>query len=645
MHHATRNAQPPIDVDTLSSRRRAAAWMWLGNVLLGALIGLAYLRDARLGQSLHLWLFAHMGLLSAVATLSLAPAAIPWLLAKTQLSERRLAAVQALVWMLFHVGLVIDTRVWGLFRYHFNSAAWNLITTRGSEDSYNLGPKIWLVGCALGAALFALELVGWRLLRARRLRRVSKHRLFRPALMCTVGLGLVVCVEKSIYAHADLELDRQVVAVSQAFPMYPRLSVKPLLPEQLKALRESAPRIELNPEGARLAYPRETPRISPARERPNILFIVVDSWRRDMLRPDVTPNLARFGDSALCFEDHLSGGNGTRFGVFSLLYGLHGSYWWPVLEARRSPHLIDVLLELDYDLRVFSAASMDYPEFRSTAWVRIPTRVHDDFGPSAPGLRDVAPVDACLEWWRTRDAARPFFGFVLLDSAHQKYDFPPEQAPFTPYAPDIDYLEMAGSRAPELIERVRNRYMNALYRADQLAARLLDELASQGELDDTLVIVTGDHGEEFAEHGYWGHTGNFTAEQVAVPLLLRGPGVAPGVEHRPTAHVDVPATLLELLGADPTLRQAWCTGASLLAPSSKRARIVAGWEEIGIWNDGLIYRVPRRRDDGISAWDSDWQLVAEQSALLEQHSALFKEIERECARFLEPAPLLARHGR
>ena len=45
-------------------------------------------------------------------------------------------------------------------------------------------------------------------------------------------------------------------------------------------------------------------------------------------------------------DDHLSTGNGTRFGVFGMLYGLHGSYWWPVLEARRAPVLLETLVAM-----------------------------------------------------------------------------------------------------------------------------------------------------------------------------------------------------------------------------------------------------------------------------------------------------------
>src|SRR5439155_1407290 len=71
--------------------------------------------------------------------------------------------------------------------------------------------------------------------------------------------------------------------------------------------------------------------------------------------------------------------------------------------------------------------------------------------------------------------------------------------------------------------RVYNRYRNAVHYADSLVGTMLDALVRRGLLDDTIVLVTGDHGEEFNEHGYWGHNGAFTPDQVHVPLVLHLP--------------------------------------------------------------------------------------------------------------------------
>ena len=66
-------------------------------------------------------------------------------------------------------------------------------------------------------------------------------------------------------------------------------------------------------------------------------------------------------------------------------------------------------------------------------------------------------------------------------------------------------------------------------------------------MENTIVIVTSDHGEEFNDNhaGWWGHSGNFTRYQTQVPLVFYFPGRAPRRVTQMTAHVDVPTTLLE----------------------------------------------------------------------------------------------------
>ena len=82
---------------------------------------------------------------------------------------------------------------------------------------------------------------------------------------------------------------------------------------------------------------------SPPATRPDILFIVIDAWRFDTLRPDVTPNIWRFGQGAARFTEHFSGGNATRAGIFSLFYGVPATYWHHMLQQHRGPELVSAL--------------------------------------------------------------------------------------------------------------------------------------------------------------------------------------------------------------------------------------------------------------------------------------------------------------
>ncbi len=620
-------------------RLRATLFVGLANLGLACLIGTSYLDSLPPDLGPRLWCFAHAGLLTSLLTLALVPGSFLALAAVSRLGERTFLVAQTLTWSLFHLTLFIDTRVFGLYHYHLNGAAWNLLTTRGSQDSYHLGARIW----ALGIAMFALFSIGQWLLWKLAWLRIERTR-GRNQLRSAYGLVFLfagsIAVEKTIYADADLSRDRELVAMSKMFPIYPRLRVSEFMGGTVHAAQARAPRIEVRREGAGLALPSGAFQLPSDSPRPNILILVVDSWRKDMLNPEVTPRLWAFAQGARRFEDHLSGGNATRFGLFSLLYGLHGSYWWPVLEEQRSPLLVDVLMQAGYGARVFSSASMEFPEFRSTAWVSIQASVEDQFPSERRAVRDELLGRRFAEWIaEPKTTSAPFFAFALLDSAHQTYDFPADQTPFRPFAEELDYLEMARTHDELLRERVRNRYQNALYYADSIAGAMLDALECSGQLENTIVLITGDHGEEFAENGHWGHTSNFTPEQVSVPMILRGPGIEPGIERRPTSHVDVAATLLEACGLPESLRGSWTVGGNLLSPSLKRERVVAGWDELGLWTADAIFRVPLdiERPLELAAYDSHWNLLADQDRVIAEQAQALQELSRACTMFLAPS--------
>ncbi len=181
-----------------------------------------------------------------------------------------------------------------------------------------------------------------------------------------------------------------------------------------------------------------------------------------------------------------------------------------------------------------------------------------------------------------------------------------------------------------------------MHYADATAGALLDALERHGRLERSVVVVTGDHGEEFGENGFFGHTANFTPEQVHVPLVLRGPGVPPGVERAPTSHLDLPATLLELLGADPAARARWTLGASLLAPEPERARVGAGWHVVAIEaGAGRTLSMPEQGElRDVDLYDRRWRLA--QPELDEEQRALLLRLGEECRRFLAPPPPASR---
>ncbi|HED65316.1 MAG TPA: DUF3413 domain-containing protein [Planctomycetes bacterium] len=620
-------------------RRRAAYRVWLANMIFASVLAANYLWHVPEVEGARAWFFALPALVSTTLSLTILPGWMFWLAAGHVRNTKALGLLQGIFWTVFQVLLFADTRVFNMFRYHMNAQVWNLIYVRGSSDAIHLGWQVWTSISTGLVAVIALQLYYWR----RSMRRVARKielgcssTTIRPWILSAIVLLPVVFLEKTIYARADLTRDHQITHLAGIFPLYARVPMEDLASSVLGVDSGRPPKVELD--GVRLNYPHALPAVDPDGPRPNVLVLVIDCLRQDRLAEPYAPHLARYAEDCRRFEDHISGGNSTRYGLFSLLYGLHGSYWFPVLGEERSPVLIDTLKELGYSFGIFGSASMEYPELRSTAWSSIEEDVHDDFGDGEPWQRDELAADALIEWMENASAEPdPFFAFFLIDSPHQVYSFPPGDAPFTPYAPELDYMSMTRNEGPdpELLHAVENRYNNAVHHADEVAGRVLDALAAVGDLENTLVVITGDHGEEFLECGFFGHTSAFTPPQVRVPFLMRGPGIEPGVESGPTSHLDFAPTLLEMLGANPEGRSAWCLGASLFAPDPNRRRVIGAWNELGVWAPDGILRVPLSAFEfNIESYDYGWNLIEDDRQLLDDEAGTLETLGAECNRFL-----------
>jgi arylsulfatase A-like enzyme len=167
------------------------------------------------------------------------------------------------------------------------------------------------------------------------------------------------------------------------------------------------------------------------------------------------------------------------------------------------------------------------------------------------GVADHCMIDAML-YWLDRDPRheKPFYLLGWTQQTHHPYELTPGQ-PVTDFIGSDKYL------SPEDY----NNYLNCLHTADAQVGRLLDELQRRGLADDTLVVITGDHGEAFGTpHDVWGHGTSVFEEGVHVPLVIWNPRLFKSL---PTSarrlpqlggHVDLNPTVADLLQlpADPS---------------------------------------------------------------------------------------------
>ncbi len=136
------------------------------------------------------------------------------------------------------------------------------------------------------------------------------------------------------------------------------------------------------------------------------------------------------------------------------------------------------------------------------------------------------------------------------------------------YDPHFEYEPHR--EAPRWGDRPVDLYDQEIFYADLHVGRLVAELEAKGLWGKTAIVVTGDHGEGFGEHGVAQHGYHLYAAQTKVPLIVRVPGLAPRVATTPAGHVDILPTLADLAGAPPAAEM---MGRSLLD-------VIAGGEEV-----------------------------------------------------------------
>jgi len=169
-----------------------------------------------------------------------------------------------------------------------------------------------------------------------------------------------------------------------------------------------------------------------------------------------------------------------------------------------------------------------------------------------------ATNEAFFDWLRRRRPDRPFFAFLNFFDAHAPYVPPPGYTGrfgIRPRPPrDYEFLlgNMGAANNPSIkrdAQMARDCYDNCIAFLDDELGRLLSALQAQGLLDNTMVIITSDHGEAFGDHGHFGHGSSLYLDSIGVPLVILSPGAPAGlVVDSPVSLRDLPATVLDQLG-------------------------------------------------------------------------------------------------
>lgn len=363
--------------------------------------------------------------------------------------------------------------------------------------------------------------------------------------------------------------------------------------------------------GALLLAPEEDSKLDaapahvPIRPAPNILLVSLDTLAAAdagvcLSGPDNMPRLRAFATQAACFEHFYAASNATSPAMSSIDTGLYPWQHWAVQLGGGLPRPLRLLSlgaglkALGYTTHYVGPMMQASPSYRQTHGG------YDTIDPVAGRTLQQWASDRLVQLNGSNLSAvsyltLSFLGALDVRLGGSRYPYPPKDVydtalarfrqietsrrpwflwmhsmqPHAPYLPTAEHryrrlapgtLETWADLLPDntaykperqgLVDQHRLRYQESMLAADQALGDMLQELSRRRLLDNTIVVVTGDHGESFS-HGWLGHGSSALHQDVIrVPLIIRLPGQTQArLMPTPTSQVDLAPSLLELAGA------------------------------------------------------------------------------------------------
>ena len=337
-----------------------------------------------------------------------------------------------------------------------------------------------------------------------------------------ISVGLLFVLSQIIYYTGSPLRKNYITAFTKHLPLYHNTEDN-LLTNNWQVFNQYSYNIKdvFKSKLNNINYPLKPLVTDTVKQPPNIIIIGIDAWRADFFNAENSPNLWSFAQSGTIFNQHMSSGNATVQGLFGLFYGLTATHWYSFLKQQKSPLLIDRLQQLNYQIGVFVSTGVKTDKLDKTTFNKIPNLRLGSKG-NTPVEWDKNSTEDWLKWYANIDKAKPFFSFVFYYSPHE-HDFPETYS--KQYKPS-----KGKSRYTNLVAEYGEfgfikSYQLAVEYVDSIANKIIKKLENTNVLDNTLIIITGDHGSELNDHKqhHYGHGSNFTDCQIQVPLAIIGP--------------------------------------------------------------------------------------------------------------------------
>jgi len=316
---------------------------------------------------------------------------------------------------------------------------------------------------------------------------------------------------------------------------------------------------------------------------PNVLLITLDTTRPDRLGPyggpAETPTLDRLAREGVVFEQAIAPAPLTEPSHLSIFTGMYVHGTGVVSNgtdfAASNPALLPDMLQARFQEKGYRTGGFvsGFPLHGKWGWLNAFDVYDDDFG-DIPGLHRLSlvrlweqiflPGNTLRERYgqfttaRTLSFLKPqaegqWFAWMHLFDPHAPYEVSDEELAAAPR--DGEPLDLPAYLPPPYrtitdVEWIIDTYDREISKADRLVGEVIAELEARGVLDDTIVIVTADHGESLTEHDYFFEHGDYLYDvSLRIPLIVRYPDAARAGERVPcqVSSVDILPTLVELV--------------------------------------------------------------------------------------------------
>ena len=285
-------------------------------------------------------------------------------------------------------------------------------------------------------------------------------------------------------------------------------------------------------------------------ERRHVVWLVLESFRSDLLTPDTMPRCSRVAQQGLTLERHYSNSNMSHYGLFSLMYSRSPFLYFQVLDRKIRPQACQTFRDSGYQSTFITSGDC-------TNWLRmgefLGKEAFDDVvihQQKSWVERDRSSLSKVAELLKRDPQTDPQFVVCFLVATHFPYEYPPEFQIHEPVAPVRDVLAAYHSASQFEPEAIRNRQLNTAGFLDVQIYSLIQSLDSK----KSLLMMTGDHGESFRDDGCYFHGSRLSDAQTRVPMFFWGDVVPKRTTSHLTSHVDVLPTTLSLLTGGRTLK-------------------------------------------------------------------------------------------